>query len=87
MTSSGKIFFCPCLLLALKHTPHGFQGNVRVDIGYVIWKLCKECGVDSIGLKSDLLERLSSEKTSRQTYDKVFKKIWSASGEKQMLVF
>ncbi|KAL1250956.1 hypothetical protein QQF64_018752 [Cirrhinus molitorella] len=46
----------------------------------VIRKLCKECGVDSIGSKSDLLERLSSEMKSRQTYDKVFEKIWGASG-------
>lgn len=52
----------------------------------MIRKLCKECGIDAIGSKSDLLERLSSEMKSRQTYDKVFEKIWGASGKKQMLV-
>ncbi|XP_057212890.1 uncharacterized protein LOC130568197 isoform X2 [Triplophysa rosa] len=46
----------------------------------VIRKLCKECGIDSIGSKTDLLERLSSEMKTRQTYDKVFEKIWGASG-------
>ncbi|XP_048010469.1 uncharacterized protein LOC125244425 [Megalobrama amblycephala] len=45
----------------------------------VIRKLCRECGIDAIGSKSDLLERLSSEMKSRQTYDKVFEKIWCAS--------
>ncbi|KAI7811673.1 hypothetical protein IRJ41_011056 [Triplophysa rosa] len=45
----------------------------------VIRKLCKECGIDSIGSKTDLLERLSSEMKTRQTYDKVFEKIWGAS--------
>ncbi|MGL6010839.1 MAG: SAP domain-containing protein [Shewanella oncorhynchi] len=53
----------------------------------MIRKLCKECGIDAIGSKSDLLERLSSEMKSRQTYDKVFEKIWGASGKKQLLVF
>ncbi|XP_026103390.1 uncharacterized protein LOC113074880 [Carassius auratus] len=46
----------------------------------VIRKLCRECGIDAIGSKSDLLERLSSEMISRQTYDKVFEQIWGASG-------
>ncbi|KAL1267269.1 hypothetical protein QQF64_002944 [Cirrhinus molitorella] len=40
----------------------------------VIRKLCKECGVDSIGSKSDLLERLSSEMKSRQTMQKYLKR-------------
>ncbi|XP_056109154.1 uncharacterized protein LOC130086936 [Rhinichthys klamathensis goyatoka] len=46
----------------------------------VIRKLCKECGLDSTGSRSDLLLRLSNELKSRQTYDKIFEKIWGASG-------
>ncbi|XP_052435978.1 uncharacterized protein LOC127975954 [Carassius gibelio] len=46
----------------------------------VIRKLCKECGLDSTGSRSDLLLRLSNEMKSRQTYDKIFEKIWGASG-------
>uniref|UniRef100_A0A9J7Y4U2 SAP domain-containing protein n=1 Tax=Cyprinus carpio carpio TaxID=630221 RepID=A0A9J7Y4U2_CYPCA len=46
----------------------------------VIRKLCKECGLDSNGSRSDLLLRLSNEMKSRQTYDKIFDKIWGASG-------
>ncbi|KAL1276963.1 hypothetical protein QQF64_023636 [Cirrhinus molitorella] len=40
----------------------------------VIRKLCKECGVDSIGSKSDLLERLSSEMKSRRLMTKYLKR-------------
>ncbi len=50
----------------------------------MIRKVFQECGTDSIG--SLLLERLSPEMKSRQTYDKVFEKIWGGSGEKKMLV-
>ncbi|XP_056124415.1 uncharacterized protein LOC130102416 [Rhinichthys klamathensis goyatoka] len=46
----------------------------------VIRKLCKECGLDSTGSRSDLLLRLSNEMKSRQTYDKIFEKICGASG-------
>ncbi|CAM4428730.1 unnamed protein product [Leuciscus chuanchicus] len=46
----------------------------------VIRKLCKECGLDTNGSRSDLLLRLSNEMKSRQTYDKIFDKIWGASG-------
>ncbi|XP_026058982.1 uncharacterized protein LOC113043684 [Carassius auratus] len=46
----------------------------------VVRKLCKECGLDSSGSRADLLLRLSNEMKSRQTYDKVFQKIWAASG-------
>ncbi|KAL1268537.1 hypothetical protein QQF64_033900 [Cirrhinus molitorella] len=45
----------------------------------VIRKLCKECGLDSTRSRSDLLLRLSNEIKSRQTYDKIFEKIWGAS--------
>ncbi|XP_016302132.1 uncharacterized protein LOC107658183 isoform X1 [Sinocyclocheilus anshuiensis] len=46
----------------------------------VIRSLCNECGVDSTGSRSDLLLRLSGEMKSRQTYDKIYSKIWSATG-------
>ncbi|XP_039606727.1 uncharacterized protein LOC120527410 [Polypterus senegalus] len=46
----------------------------------VIRKLCKECGLDSSGSRSDLLLRLSNEIKSRQMYDKIFQKIWAVSG-------
>ncbi|XP_016385460.1 HMG domain-containing protein 3-like isoform X2 [Sinocyclocheilus rhinocerous] len=46
----------------------------------VIRSLCNECGVDSTGSRSDLLLRLSDEMKSRQTYDKIYSKIWSATG-------
>ncbi|XP_022074845.2 uncharacterized protein LOC110969121 [Acanthochromis polyacanthus] len=46
----------------------------------VLRNLCRECGLDSSGSHTDLLLRLSSEMKSRQTYDKVFQKIWAASG-------
>ncbi|XP_034055086.1 uncharacterized protein LOC117534921 isoform X2 [Gymnodraco acuticeps] len=46
----------------------------------VVRTLCRECGLDSSGSRSDLLLRLSDEMKSRQTYDKVFQKIWAASG-------
>ncbi|XP_051782681.1 uncharacterized protein LOC127527607 [Erpetoichthys calabaricus] len=41
----------------------------------VIRKLCKECGLDSSGSRSDLLLRLSNEMKSRQMYDKIFQNI------------
>lgn len=43
--------------------------------------LCKECGVDSNGSKVDLILCLRTEMQNRQAYDKVFEKIWGASGE------
>lgn len=46
-------------------------------------KKCEECGIDSTGSINDLLERLSCEMKSRHTYDKLFEKIWGASGEKK----
>ncbi|XP_065132856.1 uncharacterized protein [Paramisgurnus dabryanus] len=46
----------------------------------VVRKLCRECGLDSSGSRNDLLLRLSNELKSRHTYDKVFQKIWAASG-------
>lgn len=43
-------------------------------------KLVKECGMDSKGSKMDLL-RLKEEMKTRSTYDKVFQKVWGASGK------
>lgn len=47
----------------------------------MIRKLCRECGLDSSGSRTDLLQRLSNEMQSREAYDKVFQKIWAASGK------
>ncbi|XP_048854193.1 uncharacterized protein LOC125721990 isoform X2 [Brienomyrus brachyistius] len=44
-------------------------------------KLCKACNVCSKGSRTDLVIRLREEMKTRQTYDKVFQKIWGASGE------
>ncbi|XP_048015441.1 uncharacterized protein LOC125247933 [Megalobrama amblycephala] len=46
----------------------------------VIRNLCRECGLDATGSRTDLLLRLSQEMKSREAYDKVFEKIWAASG-------
>ncbi|XP_032363147.1 uncharacterized protein LOC116675469 [Etheostoma spectabile] len=51
--------------------------NLKVD---AVRTLCKECGVDSCGSKKDLILRLRTEMQNRQAYDKVFQKIWGASG-------
>ncbi|XP_078018218.1 uncharacterized protein LOC117262505 [Epinephelus lanceolatus] len=42
--------------------------------------LCKECGIDSKGSRMDLVMRLRKEMQDRSTYDKVFSKVWGASG-------
>ncbi|XP_073805186.1 uncharacterized protein [Danio rerio] len=46
----------------------------------VIRRLCQECGLDAKGSRTDLLLRLSEEMRSREAYDKIFEKIWAASG-------
>ncbi|XP_065136126.1 uncharacterized protein [Paramisgurnus dabryanus] len=51
--------------------------NLKVD---ALRKLVKECGVDSKGFKMDLLLRLREEMKTMSTYDKVFQKVWGASG-------
>ncbi|KAK7895205.1 hypothetical protein WMY93_020530 [Mugilogobius chulae] len=43
-------------------------------------KLCKSCNLDCSGSRMDLILRLREEMKSRHTYDKVFQKIWGASG-------
>ncbi|KAJ4938006.1 hypothetical protein JOQ06_002633 [Pogonophryne albipinna] len=42
--------------------------------------LCKQCGLDSKGSKMDLVLRLREKMASRTTYNKVFEKVWGASG-------
>ncbi|XP_030271945.1 uncharacterized protein LOC115581185 isoform X2 [Sparus aurata] len=43
-------------------------------------KLCKACNLDDKGSRMDLLTRLRDEMKNRHTYDKIFQKIWGASG-------
>lgn len=47
----------------------------------MIRTLCRECGLDPSGSRTDLLLRLSNEMKSRDAYDKKFQKIWAASGK------
>ncbi|XP_056453234.1 uncharacterized protein LOC130387964 [Gadus chalcogrammus] len=42
--------------------------------------LCKQCGVDDKGSKIDMVMRLSDKMSNRVTYNKVFEKVWGASG-------
>ncbi|KAI4815355.1 hypothetical protein KUCAC02_005504 [Chaenocephalus aceratus] len=42
--------------------------------------LCKQCGLHSKGSKMDLVLRLREKMASRTTYNKVFEKVWGASG-------
>ncbi|XP_067303567.1 uncharacterized protein [Pseudorasbora parva] len=46
----------------------------------VLRKLCRECGLDATGSRNDILLRISREMKSRHAYDKIFQKIWAASG-------
>lgn len=46
----------------------------------VVRKLCKACNVDSKGSRMDLILRLRAEMQNRQSYNKIFQKIWGASG-------
>lgn len=48
---------------------------------HAIRKLCKECGIDSRGSKMELILRLREEMATRSKYDKVFQKVWCASGK------
>ncbi|XP_058639161.1 uncharacterized protein LOC131544754 isoform X2 [Onychostoma macrolepis] len=51
--------------------------NLKVD---VVRSLCKQCGLDPSGSKMDLVLRLRQEMRNRSSYDKVFQKVWGASG-------
>lgn len=48
---------------------------------HAIRKICRECGVDSHGSKMELILRLRDEMKTRSKYDKIFQKIWGASGK------
>ncbi|XP_016407530.1 uncharacterized protein LOC107739835 [Sinocyclocheilus rhinocerous] len=51
--------------------------NLKVD---VVRRLCKQCGLDPSGSKMNLVVRLRQEMRNRSSYDKVFQKVWGASG-------
>ncbi|KAG1958031.1 hypothetical protein F2P79_006441 [Pimephales promelas] len=51
--------------------------DLKVD---VVRRLCKQCGLDPSGSKMDLVLRLRQEMRNRSSYDKVFQKVWGASG-------
>ncbi|KAK1879189.1 Heterogeneous nuclear ribonucleoprotein U-like protein 2 [Dissostichus eleginoides] len=51
--------------------------NLKVD---AVRSLVKSCGLDSTGSKMDLVIRLREQMKSCSTYDKVFQKVWGASG-------
>ncbi|CAL9704226.1 unnamed protein product [Knipowitschia caucasica] len=51
--------------------------NLKV---HAIRKLCKECKIDSKGSKMELIMRLRHEMATRSKYDKIFQKVWGASG-------
>ncbi|XP_076843552.1 uncharacterized protein LOC143488617 isoform X3 [Brachyhypopomus gauderio] len=51
--------------------------NLKVDD---VRKLCRASGVDPSGFKMDLVLRLREEIKSRNAYDKIFEKVWGASG-------
>lgn len=44
-------------------------------------KLCRQCGVDVVGSKMDLILRLRNKMSNRVTYNKVFEQVWGASGK------
>lgn len=52
----------------------------------MIRRLCQECGLDAKGSRTDLLLRLLEKMRSREAYDKVFEKIWAASGKPQCCI-
>lgn len=43
--------------------------------------LAKQCGLESTGSKMDLVIRLKEQMKSRSAFDKVFQKVWGASGK------
>ncbi|CAM4597191.1 unnamed protein product [Leuciscus chuanchicus] len=51
--------------------------NLKV---HAIRKLCRECGIDSQGSKMELVLRLREEMKTRSKFDKIFQKVWGASG-------
>ena len=72
-----------CLLCYTKHNfsiinnkKHAFSQQVEA-----VRALCKACGLDNKGSKTDLVVRLQQKMSNRVTYNKVFQKVWGASGE------
>ncbi|KAK0151944.1 HMG domain-containing protein 3 [Merluccius polli] len=51
--------------------------NLKVG---AVQNLVKECGLDTTGSKMDLVIRLKDQMKSRSAFDKVFQKVWGASG-------
>jgi len=44
------------------------------------------CGIDHKGSKMDLIIRLKERMSNRVTYNKVFEKVWGASGKSDCTV-
>lgn len=53
----------------------------------MVRKLCKQCGLDSKGSKMDLILRLRDEMKNRSSYDKIFEKVWGASGKLHLSLY
>ncbi|KAK0135142.1 HMG domain-containing protein 3 [Merluccius polli] len=51
--------------------------NLKVE---EVRALCKACGLDNKGSKTDLVVQLQQKMSNRVTYNKVFQKVWGASG-------
>lgn len=43
--------------------------------------LCEQCGVDNHGSKMELLVRLWKQMSNRAIYNKLFERVWGASGK------
>lgn len=43
--------------------------------------LCEQCGVEKHGAKMELVVRLWKQMSNRAIYNKLFEKVWGASGE------
>ena len=49
--------------------------------------LCRQCGISDKGSKVDCVVRLREKMSCRSTYDKVFSKIWGASGDLGVIIY
>lgn len=69
---------------AERHELNASENRLRDELAkqtiQVLRTLCRECGVDNQGSRADLLLRLYAEMRSKETYDKIFEKVWSSSG-------
>lgn len=50
----------------------------------MVRQLCKQCGLDPKGSKMDLVLRLREAMRNRSSYDKIFEKVWGASGKRHV---